>query len=176
MSWSQEIRRERRDIAQALRVGPEEIGNRIKTLLEESETLQKQLRKDASKRAKDEASDAISQAEEVGGVRFVSLTVDADNVGALRKYGDELRNKLGLGLGLLCQNKPQKPVVLIVASDSLIKEKSLTAVDITKRIAAELSWRGGGKPHMAQVGIQHVVAPTAVDLQIGLCHAFIFET
>jgi alanyl-tRNA synthetase len=155
MSWAQDIRRERRDIAQALRVGPEEVGNRVKSLLEETETLQKQLRKDASKRAKDEASDAISQAEDVGGVRFVSLTVDADDVGALRKYGDELRNKIGLGLALLCQNKMEKPVVLIVASDRLIEEKSMTAAGIAKKIASELSWRGGGKPHMAQVGIPH---------------------
>jgi alanyl-tRNA synthetase len=156
--WTQELRRERRDIARELRVGPEEVARRVKSLLAEAETLQKQLKKDASSRAKNETADAMSQAEEIGGVNFVSLVVDADNVGALRKYGDELRNRLGVGLGLLCQNKPEKPVVLIVASDELIAEKSLTAADVTRKIAEGLSWRGGGKPHMTQLGI-----PSAED-------------
>jgi alanyl-tRNA synthetase len=44
-------------------------------------------------------------------------------------------------------------VVLIVVSDSLIAEKSVTAADMAKRITGELGYRGGGKPHMAQVGI-----------------------
>ena len=42
---------------------------------------------------------------------------------------------------------------MIVASDRLIGEKSITAADLTRRIADELGYRGGGKPHMAQVGI-----------------------
>ena len=54
---------------------------------------------------------------------------------------------------LLCQAKPDKPVVLVVASDRLMKEKSITANDLVKRIGEALPFRGGGKPHMAQVGI-----------------------
>ena len=77
---------------------------------------------------------------------------------ALLKYGDELLNKLGTGLGVLCLNKQDKPIVLIVASDALIKERSVTATDVARRIAEVLSYRGGGKPHMAQVGIPDMKA------------------
>ena len=144
---------ERRSVAELLRVGTEDVEQRVRTLIGEADALQRQLKKDASKRAKNEAADAVAQAEEVGGVKIVSILVDAPDVGALRSYGDELRNKLGLGMGIVGQNKSDKPVVLIVASDKLIADKSITAVDITKRIAKELGFRGGGKPHMAQVGI-----------------------
>ncbi|MCK5619182.1 MAG: alanine--tRNA ligase, partial [Candidatus Krumholzibacteria bacterium] len=144
---------ERRSVAELLRVGTEDVEQRVRTLIGEADALQRQLKKDASKRAKNEAADAVAQAEEVGGVKIVSIVVDAPDVGALRSYGDELRNKLGLGMGIVSQNKFDKPVVLIVASDKLIADKSITAVDITKRIAKELGFRGGGKPHMAQVGI-----------------------
>jgi len=145
--------RERRAVAEALKVAPEDVERRVHALVEETEALQRRIKRDESHRARDSAADAVSQAADIGGVKFVSLTVDVADVAALRKYGDELRDRLGLGVGVLCQNRADKPVVLIVASDSLITERSITATDITKRIAEELSYRGGGKPHMAQVGL-----------------------
>jgi alanyl-tRNA synthetase len=156
--YTRDILRERKSVAELLKVGPEDVVTRVRALLEETESLQKQLKKDATKRAKDEAADAMTRAEDVGGIKYVSIAVDAPDIGALRKYGDELRNKLGLGLAVVCQNKPEKPVVLIVASDSLIKERSVKATDLTKSIAEKLSFRGGGKPHMAQVGIPDLEA------------------
>jgi alanyl-tRNA synthetase len=158
VDYTQGIVRERRVIADLLRVGPEDVEKRVRSLLDETDALQRQLKIDASKRAKDEAAGAVDDAIEIGGVRFVSMVVEAPDVPALRKYGDELRNKLGIGLGVLCLNKEEKPIVLIVASDPLIKEKSLSATDVTTRIAEELSYRGGGKPHMAQVGIPDMKA------------------
>ncbi|MCH7549044.1 MAG: hypothetical protein IH969_05855, partial [Candidatus Krumholzibacteriota bacterium] len=73
--------------------------------------------------------------------------------GALRQYGDAMRGRLDLGVGLVCQSRADKPVCLVVVSDRAIKERSLRADDITRRIGEELGYRGGGKPHMAQVGI-----------------------
>jgi alanyl-tRNA synthetase len=163
IDYTQGILRERRTVADMLRVGPEDLEKRVRSLLDETESLQRRLKKDASKRAKDEAADAVADAAEIGGVRFVSMAVDAPDVPALRKYGDELRNKLGIGLGVLCLNKQDKPVVLVVASDRLIKEKSLSALDVTRRIAEELSFRGGGKPHMAQVGIPDMSAFKSIE-------------
>jgi alanyl-tRNA synthetase len=153
LEFTQDLMRERRSLAAVLRVGPEDVERRIRSVLDEIDTLHQRVKQDASQKAKDEAVDAVAQAEEIGGVKFVTVAVDAPDAAALRKYGDELRDKLGLGLGLLCQNKPHKPIVLVVASDRLIKEKSITAVDLTNRIAQTLSYRGGGKPHMAQVGL-----------------------
>jgi alanyl-tRNA synthetase len=163
IDFTQGILRERREVAELLRVGPDEVEKRVRALLDETDALQRQLMKDASKRAKEEAADAVDGAEEIGDVRFVAMAVDAPDVPALRKYGDELRNKLGIGLGVLCMNKQDKPVVLVVASDRLIKEKSLTAVDVARRIAEELSFRGGGKPHMAQVGIPDMNAFKSIE-------------
>jgi len=153
LGYTQGMLNERRAIANLLKVGPDDVEPRVRALLDEADTLQRQMKKDASRRAKDETTDAVDHAEDVGGINYVAIAVEAPDVGALRKYGDELRNKLGLGLAVVCQDKPDKPVVLIVASDQLIGDKSITAVGLTKRIAEELGYRGGGKPHMAQVGI-----------------------
>jgi alanyl-tRNA synthetase len=150
---AQDFIKERRDLADLLRVGPEDVEGRVRALLDEADSLQRQLKKDASRRAKDETADAMEGAVDIGGLKFVAITVDAPDVGSLRKYGDELRSRLGDGVGLVCQDKPDKPVVLVVASDGMIKNRSITASDITGWIAEGLSYRGGGKSHMAQVGI-----------------------
>jgi alanyl-tRNA synthetase len=129
------------------------VEKRVRSLVDEMEALQRRLKRYEGRHAKDKVIDALSNAVDVKGVTFVASRVEADDVPALRKYGDELRNKLDLGLGLLCQVNPEKPVVLIVTSDRLMKERSITASDLVKRITEALPFRGGGKPHMAQVGI-----------------------
>jgi len=62
-----------------------------------------------------------------------------------------------LGVALVCQSGVEKPVCLIVASDSVIKERGVKADDLARRVAAELGFKGGGKPHMAQFGIPSIV-------------------
>jgi alanyl-tRNA synthetase len=90
---------------------------------------------------------------DIGGLRFVAATVDLPDADALRGYGDALRGKIGLGVALVCQASGAKPICLLVASDSAIKERGVRADELAKRVAASLGFRGGGKPHMAQFGI-----------------------
>ena len=59
-------------------------------------------------------------------------------------------------MGLLCQNVQEKPVIMIVVSDDLIKDRGLKAGELTRAIADKLGFRGGGKPHMAQVGVPNI--------------------
>jgi len=68
-----------------------------------------------------------------------------------------LRGKLGLGVALVCQSGVAKPVCLIVSSDSAIRERGVKADDLARLVAAELGFKGGGKPHMAQFGIPSIV-------------------
>jgi alanyl-tRNA synthetase len=42
---------------------------------------------------------------------------------------------------------------LVVVGDSAIKERGIRADELTRKVAAELGVRGGGKPHLAQFGI-----------------------
>jgi alanyl-tRNA synthetase len=44
-------------------------------------------------------------------------------------------------------------MLLIVASERAIGERKIKANEIADRIAKDLSLRGGGKPHMAQMGL-----------------------
>jgi len=153
LAYVRELEGNWKHVARLLKVAPGDVERRVRALVDELEATQKRLRADEAARAKAQADEALTNGVEVSGVRYVAARVAAPDVPALRRYGDELRGKLGLGLALLCQDKGEKPVCMVVASDRLIQERSVRATDITDRIARELSYRGGGKPHMAQFGI-----------------------
>ncbi|HEU4929730.1 MAG TPA: DHHA1 domain-containing protein, partial [Candidatus Krumholzibacteria bacterium] len=144
-------------VAALLRVAPHEVEKRVRALIEENETLQRERKKSESQRAETGASEALASAVDARGVRFVATTVEAPDVEALRSYGDALRGKLGVGVALVCQSGVEKPVCLIVSSDSAIKERGVKADELARKVAAELGFRGGGKPHMAQFGIPSIV-------------------
>jgi alanyl-tRNA synthetase len=145
------------EMAALLRVTPGEVEKRVRALLEENEAMQRERKKIESKRAESGASEALASAVDAHGVRFVATTVEAHDVEALRSYGDALRGKLGLGVALVCQSGVAKPVCLIVSSDSAIRERGVKADDLARLVAAELGFKGGGKPHMAQFGIPSIV-------------------
>jgi alanyl-tRNA synthetase len=156
LDYVQKMQDERHALATMLKVSPDDLERRIRQLVDDSEEMQRELRKARASQAKDQAGDVLSSAVDVGGVQFVAGAVDAADVPALREYGDALRGKLDLGVGVLCQNRSEKPVCLLIASDRVIKEKSVTAGDLAKRVSAELGFRGGGKPHMAQIGLPNM--------------------
>jgi alanyl-tRNA synthetase len=143
-------------VAALLRVAPAEVEKRVRALLDEHDALQRERKKGDARRAQTEAVEALSAGEDVGGIRFVAATVEAPDVNALRNYGDALRGKIGLGVALVCQSGVEKPVCLLVSSDSAINERGVRADDLAKRVAEGLGYRGGGKPHMAQFGIPSV--------------------
>jgi alanyl-tRNA synthetase len=140
-------------IANLLKTSAAEVEARIRALMEENEALQRDRKKEEARRAEAEAKDALADAADIRGLRFVAATVQLPDVNALRSYGDALRGKLGLGVALVCQATGDKAMCLLVASDSAIKERGVKADELAKQVGAALGFKGGGKPHMAQFGI-----------------------
>jgi len=144
---------EMREMAMVLKVAPEDLEKRIRALVEENERLKKKLVDQESHLAGGRVDEIVRKAEKVNGVSLVSMTLGDGDVAALRRWGDRLREKLDLGVALLYLAAEPKPMLLIVASERAIGERKIKANEIADRIAKDLSLRGGGKPHMAQMGL-----------------------
>jgi alanyl-tRNA synthetase len=96
----------------------------------------------------------LRTAEDVKGVALVSASFAEGDVASLRRWGDRLREKLDIGVALLCLTAEKKPMLLIAVSDRAIAERRVKASELAEKIGRELSLRGGGKPHMAQMGLE----------------------
>jgi alanyl-tRNA synthetase len=146
---------ERQQTARLLKVAPDEVERRIRALVEENERLKKKLVEQESRLAGGQVGDVLQTAEDVRGVSLVSMTLSDGDVASLRRWGDRVRDKMDVGVGLICLAAAEtKPMLLVVASDRAISQKNIKANELAAKIGEALSLRGGGKPHMAQMGLE----------------------
>jgi alanyl-tRNA synthetase len=144
---------ERSDTARLLKVSPEDLGRRVQAIILENDRLKKELRDQESHLADGRLGETLRSAEDVGGISLVTMMLKDGDVGSLRRWGDRIRDKMDAGVGLLCLTTGKKPMLLIIASDRVIKEKGVKANELAVKIGEALSLRGGGKAHMAQMGL-----------------------
>ena len=150
---------QRSRLAELLRTTPDELEARVRQLMDEADALGRRLRAEQERLARERAADALADAETIGGLRLVAVTADADDVGALRRHADALRGRIDPGVALVCQDRPDRPVCLVVVSDGAL-QRGVSAREITRRIAERFGWRGGGRDHMTQMGV-----PSRDDLE-----------
>src|SRR5262249_61314557 len=83
-------RRERvlREIADILKVGPEEAPQRLRKLLDEQRTLERQLGAMETKHARGRADDLVASARQVNGVAVVAGRIDGLDPDGLRAVAD----------------------------------------------------------------------------------------
>ena len=73
---------------------------------------------------------------------------------SLQALGDAVREALGSGVALLgAALADGKGALLAVATDD-VRDRGLRADLIVRDVAATVGGRGGGKPHMAQAGVE----------------------
>ncbi|MFQ5511263.1 MAG: alanine--tRNA ligase [Candidatus Krumholzibacteriia bacterium] len=153
LDYFKDVVSERADLAGFLKVAPGDLAHRVKALQEENEALRKRLEERQSEQTAGALGDALEKAQDIGGVSLVTFVSGGGDLAALRRAGDHVRDRMDRGIALLCSSGGKKPIVLVIVSERLIKQDEITANRLAGLIGDELSLRGGGKNHMAQLGI-----------------------
>ncbi|MGN0161231.1 MAG: alanine--tRNA ligase [Lachnospiraceae bacterium] len=117
----------------------------IKTLSSENESLK-------AKMASNAAGDALSQAKDVNGIKFLAVQIADADMNALRTLGDQFKEKLGEAVVVLASSPAADKVNLIVTATEGAIKKGAHAGNIIKEAAALVGGGGGGRPNMAQAG------------------------
>jgi alanyl-tRNA synthetase len=125
---------------------------RVNEILDEKKKLEKELA-DLKLKEKLSGLDAIILSpSEVNGIKIFKGKVSASNMDELKSMGDELREKMKSGVGVLISQIEDKVGIVAVVSDDLIKEKKILAGNIVKEVAKIVGGSGGGRPHLATAG------------------------
>ncbi len=125
---------------------------KIDLLMEDKKRLEKEV---AELRLNDKLGQLdhiLALASEVDNVKIYKGKVSADNMDELKSFGDEMRNKIQSGIGVLVAQVDNKVGIVAVVSDDLIKTKKLSAGNIVGKLAKLVGGGGGGKPHLATAG------------------------
>jgi alanyl-tRNA synthetase len=129
-----------------------QFGNRIDELLETKKKLEKEISELKLKEKLGQLDHILSLHSVEKEIKIFKGRVHADTMDELKLFGDELRSKMGNGVGVLISQVEDKVGIVAVVSDDLIKEKKLSAGKIVGELAKLVGGGGGGRPHLATAG------------------------
>ncbi|MEW5964692.1 MAG: alanine--tRNA ligase [Pseudomonadota bacterium] len=144
-----------REAAAVLKARPEEVVDRLKALMEEKRTLERQLA-DAKRAAAlgggAAAGGAGSEIRSVGSVKLLARSVEGLNPKDLRSLVDDGKKQVGSGIvAIVGVTEDGKAGLAVGVTEDLVA--SWSAVDLVRVGAEALGGKGGGgRPDMAQAG------------------------
>jgi alanyl-tRNA synthetase len=142
-----------REAAAALKAAPDEVPARIASLVEERRRLERELA-DAKKQLAMGGGASKSdgpEPQQVNGHKFLGQIVEGFDPKGLRAAVDDMKKRLGSGIGALVAVNDGRGSVAVGVTDDLTGQ--VNAVDLVKAAVAILGGQGGGgRPDMAQGG------------------------
>jgi len=138
------------EIARFLKTSPDEVVERIETLMGETKILKKEtmmLRRD---KVKENLADV--EAQEIRGARLVVRDMGALLGKELADAADLIKRQLGdAGVVVLAGTDGEKVGIVVTVGPGLAPAR-LKAGDLVKKLAPMVGGGGGGRPDMAQAG------------------------
>ena len=125
---------------------------RIEELLDTNKKLEKEISELKLQDNLTQLDHILSLSSRAKGVDIYKGKVHAGNMDELKSFGDEMRNKIKSGVGVLVAQIEDKVGIVAIVSDNLIKEKKLNAGKIVGELAKLVGGGGGGRPHLATAG------------------------
>lgn len=149
----------------AVKGRPNNLVTRINALHEDLRAEKHRADEMEKKLVAAQAASVTADAKEVKGVPFLAQEVKVQDVDALRKMGDTLRDKTGGVVVLAAPMSADKVNILVMAAKEAV-QKGIHAGKIAKGVAQAMGGNGGGRPDMAQAG-----GKDASKVQAGLAKA-----
>ena len=136
--------------ASALKVGPEEVAQRLSQLLERQRQLEKELDSLKASLATAGSDQLLDTAVELDGVKVLAARLEGSDSRNLRDAVDHLKDKLGSAVVVLGAVDGDK--VRLAAGVSANLTARIKAGDLINSVAQHVGGRGGGRPDFAQAG------------------------
>ena len=150
--WAWEQKELLRDTAEMIRAVPDNFREKLERLVEQNQSLEKELERLKSRQAHQAGGDLAQQAVEVEGIKVLGAQVDAD-AKSMRSMLDQLKDKLGSAVIVLASVQNKK--VTLVAGVTPDQTERIKAGDLVNSVAGQVGGKGGGRPDMAQAGGNH---------------------
>ena len=137
-------------IGRQLNAPTDTVMEKIEKMISENKKLHAQLKAIRVKSAGSTLDQMIEKAVLINGVKVVVAKVQIPNPAMMRQIGDQLRDKLKSGIGVLFAEIDDKVAILSIVTTDLIN--NYHAGKITGKIAEIVGGKGGGRPDMAMAG------------------------
>ena len=147
------VQKAERDISSInalLKAQKDQTLEKVTSLVDTASSLQKQIEQLNQKLANFQATELLSQVQEIAGRQTLITTAQGMDAKSLRNLHDGVKSKLDNAVIVLAGVEDDK--VSLIASVAKDFTATIKAGDIIKHLATELGGKGGGKPDLAQGG------------------------
>ena len=139
------------NVAAALKTRPEDVGERVKALMDERKALANEVAQLRRELAMSGGGQADVKAKDINGVSFIAQVLSGVTGKDLPALVDEHKAQMESGAVLLIADADGKAAVAAGVTKDLTG--AVSAVDLVKAAVVELGGKGGGgRPDMAQGG------------------------
>jgi alanyl-tRNA synthetase len=139
-------------VAQMLKVGTDEVVDRVTTLVERLRGVEKELARARQEALLASADALLAQAEAVGDARIVAATVAGADRDGLKTLALDLRNRIGRGVVVLGAPADEGKALLVAAVSPELVESGVQAADVLRPGAKVVGDGAGGRGDVAQAG------------------------
>lgn len=138
-------------VCRLIKSTPDTMLKRLEGILSAEKDLQKEIDSLKAKMAGSAVAEILDQKCSIAGVTVLCTSCKEADANALRTMGDQLKEKIGSGVIVLCSATEGKVNLLAMATDDVVK-KGIHAGNVIKQAASVCGGGGGGRPNMAQAG------------------------
>ena len=138
------------EASRILRVPESDVIPRIGKLVEENESIRRELESVKSRMLSERTGDIMESVKKVNGLNVLSVEIPDADPDQLRKVWDDVRQKLSSGIAVLGTRDDGKAYLLVGVTSDL--HKKYHSGNIVKELAPVIGGKGGGRPDMAQAG------------------------
>jgi len=139
-----------REAADLLKITPLDVPQRLRKLLDDQKTLERQLAELEARLARSRAEDLVASARQVKGVAVIAGRLDGLDADGLRAVADTLRDRLGSGVVVVGSVADGKVNLVAAVTKDLVKR--FHAGKLVQEVAKVVGGGGGGRPDLAQAG------------------------
>lgn len=152
------------ELAGIVKTDVHSLPEKLKTLLERSKLLEKEISQLKDKEAAKESASLVDKAIDVKGVKLLVSQINNVEPKLLRTMVDDMKNTLGSGIIVLATTDDLDKISIIVGVTKDLTG-SIKAGELISVIAEQVGGKGGGRADMAQAGGSDVKAlPNALNL------------
>ncbi|EOZ0828957.1 alanine--tRNA ligase [Citrobacter freundii] len=138
------------DVAQLLKGDSQNIADKVRSVLERTRQLEKELQQLKEQAAAQESANLSSKAVDINGVKLLVSELADVEPKMLRTMVDDLKNQLGSTVIVLATVVEGK--VSLIAGVSKDVTDRVKAGELVGMVAQQVGGKGGGRPDMAQAG------------------------
>jgi alanyl-tRNA synthetase len=140
-----------REISQTLKQ-PRDLLRAVEMLLEEHNKLQKNIESLEAQKAADLKDDLVKRIRHVNNLNVIAERIQVPDASVMKNLAFQLKQQVENLYLVLAANINGKPLITVMISDKVVKEKNLHAGNIIRELAREISGGGGGQPFYATAG------------------------